>query len=139
MSLIKKLTNWVNAQKSTGPRTAEGKRTSAANATKHGLFAKNTPVLEKDRQAFLEFSQKIHADLQPQGPTETFFVEHVIDQCWRLRGCLKLETDLFEWYRVYKEVKGGVGVAFAHDASQLNCFARLSRYAPLFERRLAKD
>jgi hypothetical protein len=36
-------------------------------------------------------------------------------------------------------VQGGVGVAFAHDASQLNCFARLSRYAPLFERRLAKD
>jgi len=138
-SINKTIASWANAQKSTGPRTAQGKRTSAANATKHGLFAQNTPVLEEDRRALLEFSQKIHADLQPQGPTETFYVQHLIDQCWRLRRCVKLETDLFEWYRVYKDVKGGVGVAFAHDASQLNCFARLSRYAPLFERRLTKD
>ena len=80
-SLKKTIANRANAQKSTGPRTAEGKRASAPNATKHGLFAQNTPVREEDRPAFLEFSDKIQADLQPQGPTETFFVEHFVDQC----------------------------------------------------------
>jgi hypothetical protein len=139
ISIKKMIANQANAQKSTGPRRVERKRISAANATKHGLFARNTPVLEEDQPAFLEFSQKMHVDLQPQGPTETFYVDHIIDQCWRLRGCLNLETNLFEWYRLYQGGKGGVGVAFAHDASQLNCFARWSRYAPLFERRLAKD
>ena len=133
------IANRANAQKSTGPRTAEGKRISAGNATTHGLFAKNTPVLEEDQTALQEFAQKIQADLQAQGPTETLYVEHLIDQCWRLRYCLQIETDLFTWYRVYQQVQGGVGVAFAHDATKLNCFGRLSRYAPLFERRLAKD
>jgi hypothetical protein len=140
MITIKKIiANRANAKHSTGPRGPEGKRASSANATTHGLFAQNTPVREEDRPVFLEFSQQIYADVQPQGPTEEFFVDHIIDQCWRLRWCLQLETDLFEWYRKYMNVPGGVGVAFAHDASQLNCFARWSRYAPLFERRLAKD
>jgi hypothetical protein len=140
MSSIKKINaNRANAKNSTGPRDPAGKRASSANSTKHGLFAKNTPVREEDRPAFLQFSEQIRADLQPQGPTEEFYVNHFIDQCWRLRWCLKLETDLYDWYRVYKNTPGDVGVAFAHDASQLNCFARWSRYAPLFERRLAKD
>ncbi len=135
----KTIANRANSKKSTGPCTAEGKRASAGNALKHGLFAKNTPILEDEQTAFLEFADKIQADLQPQGPTETFYVHHLIDQCWRLRHCLRIETDLYEWYRVYQEAKGGIGIAFAHDASQVNCFGRLSRYAPLFERRLAKD
>jgi hypothetical protein len=140
MSSIKKINaNRANAKNSTGPRDPTGKRASSANSTKHGLFAKNTPVREEDRPAFLQFSEQIYADLQPQGPTEEFYVDHFIDQCWRLRWCLKLETDLYDWYRTYQNTTGDVGVAFAHDASQLNCFARLSRYAPLFERRLAKD
>jgi len=138
MSSIKKIASQANAQKSTDARTHERHRGSAANATKHGLFAKHTPVREEDRAVFEEFSRKIHADLQPQGPSETFYVKHLIDQCWRLRCCMKIETDLFEWYRVYQEAKGGVGVAFAHDASQANCFARLSRYSR-FERGLLKD
>jgi hypothetical protein len=135
MSSIKKnIANQANAQKSTGPRTPKGKRTCAANATKHGLFAKNTPVREEERPAFLQFSEKIHEDLLPKGPTEEFYVDHLIDQCWRLRGCLKLETGLYEWYRTYMNIRGSVGVAFAHDASQLNCFARLRRYAAEFGR-----
>jgi hypothetical protein len=140
MTTIKQtVANRANAKASTGPRSPEGKRTSSANAIKHGLFGKNTPVREQERPLFLQFSDQISADLQPLGPTEEFYVDHLIDQCWRLRSCLKLETDLFEWYRTYKDARGSVGVAFAHDASQLNCFARLSRYVPLFEGRLAKD
>lgn len=62
-SIRKMIANWGNARKSTGPRTPEGKRISSTNSTTHGLFAKNTPVLEGEETAFLEFSRKIHQDL----------------------------------------------------------------------------
>ena len=36
--------NRQNAQKSTGPKTAEGKATSSKNAVKHGLFAEEAVI-----------------------------------------------------------------------------------------------
>jgi hypothetical protein len=56
-----------------------------------------------------------------------------------LRTCLTIETDLFEYYKMYKNSKGDLGVAFAHDASLTGSLSRLSRYAPRFERELLKD
>ena len=61
-SLKQTIANRANAQKSTGPRGPEGKRASAPNATKHGLFAQNTPVREEERPVLMEFSAQIHAD-----------------------------------------------------------------------------
>jgi hypothetical protein len=37
--------NQQNAQKSTGPRTAEGKAAVSRNAVKHGLFASDPVIL----------------------------------------------------------------------------------------------
>lgn len=139
ISIRKLIANWRNARKSTGPRSPEGKRISSTNSTTHGLFAKNTPVFAGEEAAFLEFSRKINEDVQPQGPTEHYYTDRFIDQCWRLNHCVKLETDLFEWYRFYKNTKGNVSIAFAHDADQLNCFGRLSRYVRRFERGMGKE
>jgi hypothetical protein len=130
--------NRRNALKSTGPSPA-GKQVSATNATKHGLFTEHLIVRDEDLAAFRQFSEHIHAEFRPQGPTEAFYVEHLIDQCWRLRTCLKLETDLFDYYRVYENERGNLGIAFAHDASQKNAVTRLSEYAPRFQRGLLKD
>jgi hypothetical protein len=114
-------------------------RASSRNATKQGLFCRQLRIGEGDRPAFTGFSEQVHAELQPQGPTETFCVEHFIDHCWRLKICLKIETDLFEFFRFYQDTQGDVGVAFAHDASQTNSLTRLSHYACSFERGLYKD
>ena len=40
LSHLKTLTNRLNAQKSTGPKTSHGKRVSSKNSIKHGLNAK---------------------------------------------------------------------------------------------------
>ncbi len=139
MSSIKTIiANQINALKSTGPKP-ESLAITCANATKHGLFAKKLHVRQEDQAAFELFSRQMRAELAPEGSTETFLVDHFIDQGWRLRCCLKIETDLFEWYRNYQGEQGDIGIAFANDARQANCLSRLSRYAPIFERGLRKD
>ena len=62
--------NRANAQKSTGPRTAEGKRRSALNAVRHGLTAHVSIMSEPDREAAEAFIQPILEELAPVGPVE---------------------------------------------------------------------
>ncbi len=140
MKSIKKIiASWINGSKGKGPVTPEGKKTSSRNSTKHGLFAKGIPVRKEDEEMYRRFCAAILEEFQPQGPTEHDLVMHYIDQCMRLRGCFTLETDLLEWYRTYHGIKGNLGVAFAHDASQLNCLSLLSKYAGIFERGMRKS
>ena len=71
VSQRKLLANRRNARKSTGPRTANGKAASAANAVSHGIFAR-PPVLpglgETRRKALLAHfgSLKRLADATPE-------------------------------------------------------------------------
>ena len=44
--------NRLNAQKSTGPRTAEGKAVVAQNAVKHGLLAREGLLRGEDREEY---------------------------------------------------------------------------------------
>ena len=44
--------NRENAQKSTGPRTEEGKAVVAQNAVKHGLWARQAVIKEEDPAEF---------------------------------------------------------------------------------------
>ena len=130
--------NRSNALKSTGPGP-QGKRVSSMNATKHGLFTKHLLVREEERAELVKFSEQLYGELQPQGPTETSYVERVISDSWRLRACLGIEQDLFECYRVYQQTEGDVGVAFAHDASQTNSLARVNRYASMLQQGIHRN
>src|SRR5690349_10236060 len=67
--------NRLNAQRSTGPVTPEGKAACSQNAFKHGLRARkvmfgNDPRLEQFRNDF-------DAEYQPQTPTEAALVEQM--------------------------------------------------------------
>jgi hypothetical protein len=87
---------------------------------------------------FQQFRQQMHSALQPQGYTEWVWTEGAIDQSWRMRLALSVETDTFEEYRVFEKRMGDAGVAFAHDAREGNCLSRINRYAASFERGLFK-
>src|ERR1035437_9387330 len=130
--------NKANALKSTGP-SPESKPITSRNAVKHGLFSKQRQVPEEDRSLIRQLEQQLYAEYRPQGPTETAYIDSIVDNIWRLGTTLKIEKNLFEYYRLYDERKGDVSVAFAHDASQTNSLTRLSRYARIFERGLQKD
>ena len=87
--------NRANAQRSTGPRTPEGKARVAQNALTHGLTAKSLVLDEESQEAFHSLRRRMLEDLNPQGETECQLVEHMIVSRWRLTRSWEIETGLF--------------------------------------------
>ena len=75
--MTKSETNRMNAQKSTGARTAEGKATVAKNAIKHGIFAKAALLSNENKAEFDALLTDLKTDLQPQGVLQSFLVEKI--------------------------------------------------------------
>lgn len=67
--------NRLNAQKSTGPRTPEGKERASQNAIKHGLLAREAVVRGEDPGEFEVYREEMLEDLSPAGTVETMLAE----------------------------------------------------------------
>jgi len=95
-SARKTAANRRNAQRSTGPRTPEGKRVSRYNALRHGLLAKEVVVTSGEHQeSQAEFDSLLAAlaeDLQPVGISENLIVERIAVCQWRLRRAARYEA-----------------------------------------------
>ncbi len=84
--------NQVNARRSTGPRTAEGKAASARNATSHGLSSKDFVILAGQEQEFAQFIAELEAEIEPVGAIEReLFAQHA-HAAWTLRRCRRAEV-----------------------------------------------
>ena len=75
--------NRANAQKSTGPRTEEGKKRSSMNAVRHGLTGVVLLLTEEESSALLNFSTLMVGQLKPVGEHETFYAESYAFHTWR--------------------------------------------------------
>jgi hypothetical protein len=91
--------NRTNAQKSTGPKTPEGKAVVALNAMKHGLLSRHVLLSDEDEAALVELGKRLRAQLQPVGELEVLLVDRMVTATWRLRRVLAIETSLFSAYR----------------------------------------
>lgn len=68
----------LNGAKSKGPKTDQGKAIAARNATKHGLLAKQPPLLVTEDLATLEgMVQGLIDQYQPGNPVEHFLVQQL--------------------------------------------------------------
>ncbi len=83
--------NRLNARKSTGPRTAEGKAVVAQNAVKHGLLAQQVVVRGEDPGEFELYRDGMLKDLGPVGSLEGLLAERVAHLGWRLRRAERIE------------------------------------------------
>ncbi|MEN7974160.1 MAG: hypothetical protein ABFR47_10050, partial [Verrucomicrobiota bacterium] len=93
--------NRLNAEKSTGPRTAEGKAAISKNAVKHGLFAAET-VINGEDQARFDLRRAVMLDeWQPVGPMETMIAERIVSLAWRLNRAERMQNqvldEMIEW------------------------------------------
>jgi len=87
--------NRQNAQKSTGPKTDEGKAAVSQNAVKHGLFAQS--VIKGENEADYEaFHDKMVAEMKPVGPTEILLAERIVSLWWRLERAERIQNQAID-------------------------------------------
>ena len=83
--------NRANAQKSTGPRTEEGKQRSRLNATRHGLTGQVSIMTDEERAAHIAFTGPILKRLAPKGPVENQYAQLIAQDHWRLNRIASIE------------------------------------------------
>jgi hypothetical protein len=87
--------NRLNAQKSTGPRTAEGKEKASQNAVRHGLLAREAVIAGEDPEEFEVYRERMLEELAPAGQVEAMLAERVVGLSWRLRRAERLQNVAF--------------------------------------------
>jgi hypothetical protein len=75
--------NNENAKKSTGPRTAAGKKKSSFNALKHGLTARSVLLPGEDAAALAARQQHLVDAFQPRNSVELAVIEGMAGDIWR--------------------------------------------------------
>ena len=87
-----------NAQKSTGPKTPEGKLRSSQNNLRHGAYATSAVVysIGETPEKLDAFKQSFYDHLQPDGPVEQSLVEEISMCQWRLARNRKIESGFLD-------------------------------------------
>ncbi len=88
--------NRANAQKSTGPRTAEGKAAVAQNALTHGLMARAAVLQGEEWEDYTSFRENLIQELYPDGVQEEELAERIVGLYWRLRRAERYQNAVFE-------------------------------------------
>jgi len=99
------LANRRNSEKSTGPRTAEGKAAVAKNATKHGLFTRHNVVISENQADFDAFRDDMLAELAPAGTMESILVERMVSLTWRLKRAERMQNEVVD-AKIKREING---------------------------------
>src|SRR5437868_5032541 len=86
MATLKQIeANRLNALKSTGPKTPEGKAAVRLNSLRHGLRARSVILPGEKREEFQLLCDDLEAEWQPQTRTEQFYIEQMAVSQWKLR------------------------------------------------------
>jgi len=88
--------NRRNAEKSTGPRTAQGKVAVSQNAVKHGLLARHDVIRGEDREEFDLYREEMFWELNPVGTMESRLAERIVSLAWRLRRAERIQNEAFD-------------------------------------------
>ena len=87
--------NRANAQKSTGPKTPEGKAKSCLNRLSHGLASSVTIVPGEEPEEFKALLTDLMAEYEPATPTEQILVEKMTMQQWLSLRAFRLQGEAF--------------------------------------------
>lgn len=139
--------NRRNAQRSTGPRTVEGKVASARNSLRHGLRAERLLLETEDAQEYEALRAGLLEALGPEGAMEELLVERIVACAWRLRRACELEStalqqemdevrDLPSFARQPQTDRAVLSLAYVRTINMGSIPANLARYETTLERGL---
>ena len=84
--------NRNNSQKSTGPRSDEGKAAVSKNALKHGLFTNEAVIAGESIDDYNLSREQLLDELKPVGKMETILAERIVSLTWRLKRIEKFQN-----------------------------------------------
>jgi len=88
--------NQNNAQKSTGPKSADGKAVVSQNAVIHGIFSEKLILISGECEEciddYITLLQGLNRYFAPCGTMEEIIVEKIAINVWRLRRVLRYEA-----------------------------------------------
>ena len=84
--------NRLNAQKSTGPRTAAGKAKAALNALKHGLTSQSPLLPTEDPTEYQTFAEGYLEELDPKTVEQFNLAQQLITVSWKLNRIPQIEA-----------------------------------------------
>jgi len=119
--------NRLNSQKSTGPRSAEGKASSRMNALKSGIHARSQIIYGESQTNLETLTAEYYDSYRPATPEQRMLVDTLIDAEWLLRRFRVCEAQLYEpVVQIIPRPDKGVELAQAFRKNA-NHFARLQR------------
>jgi hypothetical protein len=147
ISLARLAANRANAQRSTGPKTPEGKRRSSLNATRSRLHGQIECLPAEDLAVYHKLLEEVIAEHKPVGPTERFHATSAAQSMWRLQRAAAIEQGIFaSGFRAHVDsINAGhpeVDSALATSETfieQARALALLTTYESRIRRALEKD
>src|SRR6266404_4653634 len=86
MSNIRQIeANRLNALKSTGPQTPEGKAAVKLNALRHGLRARTVVLPGENSEDFQQLCDDLETEWNPASRSEQFYVEQMAISQWKFQ------------------------------------------------------
>src|SRR6266581_3177049 len=136
--------NRLNAQKSTGPTTSEGRAAVRLNSLKYGLYAETLILPGEDPAAFEALLDRFDAEHQPATPTEEAFVSQIAMATWRRARIQRLEAAFYKnrhkesiphdkWYGDLDDT-GRLALIAARDANAQRVLDNFSRQEARLDR-----
>jgi len=90
------LANRRNAQKSTGPRSRQGKAAVSQNAVKHGLLTRQDVISSESQADFCLYRERMLGELAPASPMESMLAERIVSLSWRLKRAGRIQNQTID-------------------------------------------
>lgn len=131
--------NRLNAQKSTGPQTPEGRAAVRLNSVKHGLSAETLVLAGEDESEFTALHDALRHEHRPATPTEDALVRQLAMAIWRQIRLFHTEGAFLSRGQKREAAASPdtwtqLAFALTRDSVSANMLSKLSRYEARLER-----
>ena len=114
--------NQANSQKSTGPKTEEGKAKSSLNRLSHGFASSTRFVKGEDPAVFNLLLDDLISEHQPATPTEQILVEQMAHHHWISLRATRLQDREIEFHLQIRMTPVNLGLFIRYQTSAERSF-----------------